>query len=551
MSEEYLSYMFSLEKKEESPKKDLPPKKDNLYDDCFEMTEKISSNYKYIEDFVIDKKIIGRKFFNKNKEIKYIEIFNNKKLNLIGISPNITFIHAYEPKLENKFDEDNFIGFRYYEEGLNVPNSKYFTLIKRYESKYFILEKNEIIKDINGEKFYNPNLNCFSIIYKIIINKYKNKVRNMNGETFPELLGFCYGLISINRFKNFVCVEPLIPNLLNKDPVEENIPNDLEDKLAYLEPLLCDAHISLIVVSKVNKARFNIILDMSRYHSKETHLNSSIYPKSVVIQNLRFPKKPIQNYSSCCLWFYGIIGCLMNNNNYNSFESIFNNIRDKKINFYIDVINEIANKFYDKLELFRVEEDTTQKILDLERLLVSGKEKKYSVHKNIVFTHFLNIRNFFFDIAFFETIIDYDFLIDSQKLLVDFITFKNLLELNLNLQKSINNKEDSKDIKEFITWQIKVMNDILEQYKDKYNIEFSKYSVSSLKNIFKITDFNLSDEMKQKINENNYIKTLNNLIKTFNNCCSISRQNYVIYSIEQIIRMLNSSNEICYQIFYK
>ena len=95
------------------------------------------------------------------------------------------------------------------------------------------------------------------------------------------------------------------------------------------------------------------------------------------------------------------------------------------------------------------------------------------------------------------------------------------------------------------------MNNILEQYKDKYNIEFCKYSVSSLKNIFKIIDINISDEMKQKINENNYLKAVNNLIKTFNNCCSISRQKYAIYSIEQIIRMLNASNEICYQIFYK
>ena len=241
----------------------------------------------------------------------------------------------------------------------------------------------------------------------------------------------------------------------------------------------------------------------------------------------------------------------MNNKNYNSFESIFNNIKGNRIEFYIDIINEISNKFYDNFELFRLEEDIAQKHLDLERLFLSGKEKKYSVHKNIVFTHFLNIKNFFFDLSFFQTIVDYDFLIDSQKSFVNFITFKYLLELNLNIQKSINNKEDSKDIQEFIAWQINIMNNILEQYKDKYNIEFCKYSISSLKNIFKITDINISDEMKQKINENNYLKTLNNLIKTYNNCCSISRQNYVIYSIEQIMRMLNISNEICYQIFYK
>ena len=84
----------------------------------------------------------------------------------MGISPNITFIHAYEPKLDNKYDENHFIGFRYYEEELNVPNSNYFTLLKRYESKYFILEKNEIIKDINGEKFYNPFLTAVRLYIK-------------------------------------------------------------------------------------------------------------------------------------------------------------------------------------------------------------------------------------------------------------------------------------------------------------------------------------------------------------------------------------------------
>jgi len=131
------------------------------------MTEKISSKNKYIQDFVLDNKIIGRKFCNKNNEIKYIEIFKNKKLDLMGISPNITFLHSYEPKLEKEYDENNFIGFRYYEEGINVHDTKYFTLIKRYNSKYYILEKNSSINDIYDEKFENPNLDCFSIIYKI------------------------------------------------------------------------------------------------------------------------------------------------------------------------------------------------------------------------------------------------------------------------------------------------------------------------------------------------------------------------------------------------
>jgi len=102
MPEKYISYLLSLEKNGELPKKSHPPEKENLYDDYFKMTEKILSKNKYIQDFVLDKKIIGRKFYNNNNEIKYIEIFKNKKLDLMGISPNITFLHPYDPKLEKK-----------------------------------------------------------------------------------------------------------------------------------------------------------------------------------------------------------------------------------------------------------------------------------------------------------------------------------------------------------------------------------------------------------------------------------------------------------------
>ena len=57
--------------------------------------------------------------------------------------------------------------------------------------------------------------------------------------------------------------------------------------------------------------------------------------------------------------------------------------------------------------------------------------------------------------------------------------------------------------------------------------------------------------MKKKIDENNYTKTLDNIIKIYNNSCSSSKKKYTLYSIEQIIRNLNISNDICYQIFYK
>ena len=70
-----------------------------------------------------------------------------------------------------------------------ASDSQFFTLIKRYDSKYYILEKNKIIKDINGKIFYNSDLDCFSIISYIINQKYRNKNVIMNGETFPEIIG--------------------------------------------------------------------------------------------------------------------------------------------------------------------------------------------------------------------------------------------------------------------------------------------------------------------------------------------------------------------------
>ena len=93
MSLEFLEYLFST--LEDKNTIDTKPKevKQNKFDDYFEGTEKLNSNSKFIDDFVIKDEIIGRKFLNKNKEIKYIEIFKNSKLELMGISKNITFIH--------------------------------------------------------------------------------------------------------------------------------------------------------------------------------------------------------------------------------------------------------------------------------------------------------------------------------------------------------------------------------------------------------------------------------------------------------------------------
>ena len=83
--------------------------------------------------------------------------------------------------------------------GPNEFDSDYFTLINKYDLKYYILEKNEKIKDINNDSFFNQKLNCFDIIDNVIKKKYKNQNIIMIGETFPEKIGYCYGLISLQK----------------------------------------------------------------------------------------------------------------------------------------------------------------------------------------------------------------------------------------------------------------------------------------------------------------------------------------------------------------
>ena len=81
MSQEYLNYL--LEKLEEKPKSQKPKdegEKMNQFDEYLRGTEKLNANHKFIQDFVVDEKVIGRKFLNKKNEIKYLELFNNQIL---------------------------------------------------------------------------------------------------------------------------------------------------------------------------------------------------------------------------------------------------------------------------------------------------------------------------------------------------------------------------------------------------------------------------------------------------------------------------------------
>ena len=555
MSEEYLDYILSGLAQKELSERTTSVTKYSLFDSCFEWTEKISRKPKFIKEFKVNDKVIGRKYFNKNNEIKYVEILTNPKFELMGISPNITFIYKYDQKIKNGYDENKFIGFRYYKKSPNKFDPNYFTLVNKYDLKYYILEKNEKLKDINNDSFFNQDLNCFDIIDNIIKQKYKNQNINMNGETFPEIIGYCYGLISLQKFKNnFICIEPLIPDVMKLETFEENIPDKLEEDTTYLEPIICDGHISLVIIFEVKKHRYNIILDMSRYHTNSKNLHKSIFPNSIIIQNFIYPKIPIQNYSSCCLWFYGQIECLLKNENYISFKSIFDRVKGNQITYYIDVINVIGKNFYNMDDLFKAGEqkNTFPEKIDLDRLFINTYKPNYAVHKNIIITQFLDIKNFFSDLAELHLPYYYKLLIDSQNIFGQYIAYINLLEINYKFNKYFEENGDSTTIIDYIVKEKKAMNEHFIEFKKIYDVEFIKNNISSYDRFdLNITDFNLSELIKKKIENNDF----ENKLKQFNQEIKKSEKRikevFNIFSVEEIAKKLNPLNDICFTLMNK
>ena len=556
-SEEYMNSFFSNLEGIEKENNILEFIEENKYDLYFEGTEKLSDKAEYIEDISNENKIIGRKYYNIKKEIKYIEILTNSKFDLLGISRNITFLYLYDKNEKKEYNENKFIGFRYYDIVQNQSNSKYFTLIKRYNTKFHILEKDESIKDINNKNFFDKELNCFSIINNIMIQKYKDKNHIMNGETFPEIIGYCYSLISLN-IKNFIFLEPLIPEPLNpNNTLMENI-LVIDKNVTYIEPLIYNGHISLIIFNEINNNRCNLILDMSKYHINTSHLNTLIFPKSMNENNSIYSKNPIQNYSSCCLWFYGEINCILNNNKYTNMKSIYENLKDGDIRFYIDVINLIGKEFYEINEIFKYEPEMSKDIknIDLNRLYVKGN-KNYTVHKDIIFTQFLNINNFFKGFQYFYSSPELKILIDTENKIEKFFNYKNLLDINYRFYGMIEQNNKVRNIMNMIEDEKKFIDESLIDIKRLYGFEFLKKNISSYELYF-IDDilndkviFPISDKVLRKIEESDFNSFIKNKTSELKFRKRKLETDYCIYSEEDIVKQLNPSNEICFKIMNK
>ena len=114
------------------------------------------------------------------------------------------------------------------------------------------------------------------------------------GESFPELIGFCYSLTEINIKKDFFFLSPYIPDIQINNLIIEELPNKLLDFITYVEPIFYDNHVSLLIFNTNLGERNNILINISRYHSKGENLDKMIFPKEIRNSLNIYPKVPIQ-----------------------------------------------------------------------------------------------------------------------------------------------------------------------------------------------------------------------------------------------------------------
>ena len=432
-------YNFDLNKKQEK-KEPIKLQDKYLYNNYFQSTAKLWKEYD--SEIKLFEEINSGRIFFKNEKPSYFEIYKEPRLEIMGISENISVLYAPSEEDKNKYDEKRCIGFRYYEKN-NKEKCNYFTLIKRYDNRFFILEKEKEkqIFDIKGEPFYKEDLNCYSIIQKIVFEKYKNEIVSPRGEIFPEIIGFAYSMVSLQKFKNFIVIEPLILEPLNEESKIEKLPDVLEPDIGYIEPILFDNHISVAVIkqSQAQKTgRFNIILDMSRYHIEDNLLDNTVFPEAIYQNHYAYPPFSIQKGNSCGLWFYGIVECIYSNNDYKNIRDVCLAIRRNNTKFFMDVINCLSSKLYNIPDIIDNSSIVEENInIKENRYYHSGQLSSHSFRKEAVMSYFFSLASLF---AYYENkndinnnekiyglelLLEYQYLIDNIRNYLSLVIFNN------------------------------------------------------------------------------------------------------------------------------
>ena len=509
----------------------------NLYDKYILDTEPLSEN-KNISVLTDNGEIIGRIFLNKNSQKCYYEIFYNKKLNLINrVSDKITFLH---PPENDSFNKSKFIGFRYYKRNHNDLND-YFTLINKCGNKYYILEKER------NTKFYNEKLNCFNIMQNIIYDNFKSQI--ILGEPFPELIGFCYSLTEIDNKREFFFLPPYIPDIQINNSLLEELPNKLYDFITYIEPIIYDSHVSLLIFKVESGERKNILMDMSRYHSKRGNLDKIIFPKEIRNSLDIYPKIPIQIYNSCALWLYGQIELIINNEEYKGLED-FHLINDEKnYKYYLDVINLISTKLQGASIL------EINKINNKQRFYTFHGYNNLSIGEKIIYNYLIDFG------SFLEFVLPQDslsneknFIIRCQNIFQEYLEFINLVDLNNNYKKCVisNWKIDLSDFK-------KKCNLFIENFNFQYLQTFEDISEQSIYFILKSKQAFFLDKTKEFKKEMSNFKYFGKVIdfgfvREFAKALTEIKDNFnyfTLYNEDSVLNFINSSQNIIFKIMNK
>ena len=532
----------------------------NLYDDCFKGTSKLWKYYDSKIDLIESTDL--RRIFLKKGKPAYYEIFEDKRTDIIGISKKISFLYTPSLKDNKLYDKDNCIGFRYYEKNKS-ERCNYFTLIKKYDKKFYILEKEKNICDINGELFYDEKLDCYSVMRNIVFEKYKNKIMSPKGEYFPEIFGFIYSLIYLGKFKGFQVIEPLSLETLKEETRIEKLPEVLEENFGYIEPILFDNHISVAFIKKSKvkiKGRVNIIFDMSRYHVEENISDNNIFPEELYLSNYPYPSFSIQKDNSCGVWFYGIIECIFSNNKYKNINDVCLAINRGSSNFFIDVINCLSYNIYGINDIIDNSSFSGNLNIKEDRIYEIGRINNHSFRKEAVMSYFFSLASIFahyqstngnYDkLNRNEIIFDYQYLIDDIK------KFLGLVIFNDKYFKTYSTNEIyERDQKDEYKLLIERLNELLEKVIQNYEKEFNNLLYDQFHDSLKFGTF----EDKEKINnayikiksilpENKKYKTIDiNILKKEFDDIKYCKRKVSIKEESTIIKYLNPNDEFYFQ----
>lgn len=484
----------------------------NINDKYINKTEILwQKKHNYIKEYYCDKNLLGRIFLKEDGSPSYFEIFEDKRFCVLGMSKKITILYPPDETNSSKYNKNDIIGFRYYQNKEIKNKCEYFTLIKKCNNRYYILEKNDKIKDIYDNPFYNKNLDCYKIINEIIYEKYiRREERSPNGELFPELLGYSYAVLSKGKFKDFIPLEPFIPDLSIEESLKETFPEKNEKNIIFLEPILYGQHASLIMIFFNEKnERNNIWIDMSTYHAhKNESIDITIFPKSMRENLIIYPSYSIQKDNTCGLWFCSIINFLMNTaKNTNSFD-IINSIKQGEFTFCKDIIDYLSDIFYQK------------KIIEIEGICdcKNIKQNYYYSYLDLSFCD-EGITNFFFNlnnyIKFSGISTEISIFFRFQSLFESLNELKKIVELNKEYF-AVFSDEKELNLKNIFNKAITQINKLNKLLFFDFRKIFMQCIISSFINYIKydrnLIDKNVINEMKCEVNSYNdsTIKSIKN-----------------------------------------